>query len=61
MVRDTMGQGPNTLPEDLKSRTSPHIVGKSNLSMAQRNTQSESTSSKAISFCEKGILEPKLS
>lgn len=50
-----------TLAENLKSRTSPHIVGKSNFGVAQRNAQSESTSSKAISFCKKGMLEPKLS
>lgn len=50
-----------TLAENLKSRTSPHIVGKSNFGVAQRNAQSESTSSKAIYFCKKGMLEPKLS
>ena len=61
MAWDTKGQGPNALPEDLRSRTSPHIVGKSNFGMAQRNTQSKSTSGKAISFCKKDMLEPKLS
>lgn len=50
-----------TLAENLKSRTSPHIVGKSNFGMAQRNAPSESTSSKAISFRKKDVLEPKLS